>query len=89
MTRSQKQLIATTEQFNKGVLRLMPTWATAIPEGALVASVLTQAWLDGSTWFFAQGSEELRFLCGLVDIDPDFISRLYRDYNKHARKQGI
>jgi hypothetical protein len=40
------QMKVLAHQFNKAILRMMPTWASETGEGKFVAAIMTQAWAD-------------------------------------------
>lgn len=81
---------ATGEQFAKLILRWMPEWASATPEGKLVAALFGQAWADGSEWFFKPDCPALRFYCDRLELGIEAICEAFEKYNaKRAKSLGL
>lgn len=86
----QDTRFATAEQFNKVLLRWMPQPLAAIPEGRLVAGILTQAWSDGDAWFFTPTCKWLQFWCAKIGVSAEFLADEFHKHNRaYAKKQGL
>jgi hypothetical protein len=81
MTETKKPHIVTHEQFKTVLLRWMNEGTSAIPEGMLVASIFSQAWLDGSSWFFRAECNEFKFYCRAIGVNPEFLEEIYTKHN--------
>lgn len=83
----QDTRFATAEQFNKVLLRWMPTWSSCTPEGKLVAGVISQAWADGMSWFFKPDCAALQFYCERAGLGAGHLSDMFEKFNQHYAKQ--
>lgn len=80
---------ANAQQFGKVILRMMPEWASGIPEGRLVAAILQQAWTDGesvpSRVFFSNQTGRLAMFCEKVGLNWEQVSEMYFNHCRGAK----
>ena len=78
---------ANTAQFHKFVLRMMPEWASSIPEGRLMAGILAQAWFEGykdeNRRFFRNETKVLEKYCSVCGLDWE---QMVGIYERNCRK---
>ena len=77
---------ATSAQFERVILRLMPNCFSAMAEGKLIAGIYAQAFLDGhlelSRRFFLDDNGGNAYYASLVGLEPTQIRTLYKDHCK-------
>lgn len=85
-------LYATDYQFKKVILRMMPSWAKAVPEHKLIVAILEQAWIDGNfiatRRFFDNDNGHLERYCTAIGLDWEAVSELYKKHNRLANEDG-
>lgn len=92
MTTNPAPMNATAAQFEKVVLRMMPTIFSSMPEGRLIAGILRQAWDDGDKYssrkFFLNDESPLGAYCVAVGLDTSQIRAMF---TKHcaAHKRAV
>ena len=78
---------ATSAQFNKLLLRMMPSEFSSIGEGRLIAAIISQSWSDANKssarTFFTSTTSRLDFLCLQIGLEPTQIRELFKKHNKH------
>ena len=81
---------ATTAQFHKVILRMMPTWASEMGEGRLIAGILAEAWSNGGSdpcvRFFTNETGMLERYCGVCGLDWEQVRELYQLHCDKRRK---
>lgn len=86
----QDTRFANPEQFNKVLLRWMPSWASSTPEGRLVAGIITQAWAEGVSWFFKPDCAALQFWCEKAGLGAAHLSEMFEKHNQpYAKQRGL
>lgn len=92
---NDKHKYATPQQFQKVVLRMMPSWASSLGEGKLIAGVMSQAWSDamsslqGATFsnrFFSNENGVLEKYCSACGLNWKQVSEMYE---KNCKKRGF
>lgn len=72
------------QMFHKLILRMMPAEFSSMGEGKLIASVISQAYLDGATResrnFFLDPRGGLEYYAAKVGIDASQIRKIYVDH---------
>lgn len=77
---------ATASQFNKLLMRMMPSCYSCMGEGKLIAAILTQAWIDAedkhsARAFFTDQSSALDFYCEKVGLNGQQIREIFKKHS--------
>ena len=81
-----KYLHATSIQFEKVILRMMPECFSSMPEGKLIAAIYGQAFTDAhkdsSRRFFLNDKGMNAFYCAQVGLEPTQIKTMFTQHCK-------
>ena len=81
MTTKPEHLNATAAQFEKVVLRMMPTSFSKMPEGRLIAGILREAWSDAKDLrarnFFMDENSALAMYCDKTGLNTSQIRSMF------------
>jgi len=77
---------ATTPQFHKLLMRMMPECYSSMGEAKLIAAVISQAWADAADKqsarvFFTDPLSSLEFYCERVGLNAQQIREVFEKHN--------